>query len=616
MPTAAARDKAENDKKAMSPEDDIVGLRKDIKRSLRELKTYRDHRRDAIEFYVGTYWADLNQEKGTVVPIGILNLFVDIHTSKLAADAPRALVTTKRRELKSDATTLGLAVDRDIARMDLGRTLRTEVKDAMFSLGINCTALVNTGEVSIQGEEDIFKVGDSVAYPIDLDDFVCDMDARAFDQCYYIGHRVRVPLDWAKENKAFDEDERRALKATENYTRASGETGGGEGGGGERVEGLGKDETSGKTEHFVPQVDLWIIYLPRTAEIVMFPLEGKGGALARAEWSGPPSPTGPYRFLGFEWVPSNIMPLPPVAMLRELAEVANDLLFKVTEQAERQKTMLVATKQRAKEAQQIQRSKDGDIVLVDNDIQGQVTEMSTGGIDDRTFATFLQIRDIIYQMGGNLEALGGLGPQSETVGQDKLLTASANQSVKAMGDAVKRFTKRIMQDIAWYRWQDPLGEVHVSKKIPGTQSEVPAVFSADTRKGEFQDYDFNVTVYSMQELVPSERATQLLALWQSVILPSIPMSGGTLRPKVPEFVAKIAKYLGVADDVDDIIETLTAPDTMQEPHQEGPAKPAVTERRYVRENRPGGTRAGKDRVLSEIAAGGNPQKSERAMAGR
>lgn len=600
MPEQPAYTKDDKDKKRAT---DTESLRTDIRYSFKSLLPFREHRRQAIKAYLGSYFSDENQMKREIVPIGLLNLAVDIWTFKMAASNPRALVTTRKREFKPDAVTLGLAVDRDVERMEAGITLRRLAKDGIFSFGIACTHRVATDTVKI--EDEVYRVGDAVVARVDLDDFVCDMNARRFEDCYYIGHKIRVPLDWAQKNTAFNEPERSKLTVSDNYKRNPMD-------GGDRVESFSKNMQDAGREHLVPQVDLWVLYLSRTREIVMMSAEGKGGELSRKPWRGPKSSTGPYRFLRFEEVPDNIMPLPPIAMLQDLAKVANDLLFKVTEQARRQKTQLVATRQSAVDAEKIRVGKDGGITLVDHTIDGNVAEFKTGGVDPSTMAVFLSIRDLFSWSAGNLESQAGLGPQSETASQDKLMAQSANERIRAMTEKMEHFTQQILGDIAWYRWNDPLGEVAVTKRVPGTSMEIPAVFSKDTRQGELSDYDFQIVPYSMQRLTPSERATRLMTLFTQIIMPISQASGGTVRPKAAEFIQKMGKYLGIPDDTDDVVDTGMEPVTL--PGGDGPGKPAVTERKYTRTNRSGGTTAGKDRVLLEAAIGGNPQASERAMA--
>ncbi len=587
------------------PDTTAKALRTDIRRSFRGLLPFREHRRSAIKAYLGTYFSDVNQATTDVVPIGLLNLAVDIWTFKMAANNPGALVTTRKRDYKPDAVTLGLAVDRDIERMEAGMTLRRLAKDGIFSLGIACTYVL--ADTDVDGGDETYEVGQAVTDRIDLDDFVCDMDARRFEDCYYIGHRVRVPLAWAKNNKRFDEHERAKLTVSENFSRNPGD-------GGERVEAFSRNATDGGEKHFVPQVDLWVLYLAQSREIVMLSADGEGGELSRHQWRGPPSLTGPYRFLRFEEVPDNIMPLPPIAMLQDLAKVANDLLFKVTEQARRQKTVLVATRQSERDANRIREAKDGKIVLLDHTLRDNVEEFKSGGVDAQTLAVFLSVRDLFSWAAGNLESQAGLGPQSETASQDKLMAASANERIRAMTESMERFTRQIMSDIAWHRWNDPLGKVDVLKKVPGTSIEVPATFSAETRRGDFEDYDFKVTPYSLRSLTPEERASQLMSIVNGVVLPLIPYAGGTVQPKIAELIHKLGRYMGIPEDVDDVVETGLEPTTLPGKN-EGPGKPAVTERRYTRTNRSGGTTAGKDRAILEAAVGGNPQGSERARAG-
>ena len=576
-------------------------LQDTIKRDSLALRSPRLLRREVIQEYTGSFYSsDITTDASTsgsgskkdVVPIALLNMMIDTHTRQLVTNNPRTLVTTRKGEYKGDAVTLGLAVDRDIERMKFSRMLSDVIKDAMFGLGIVCTYVASS------------SAGDSVSSRVDYDDFICDTDSRRFDECYYLGHKMRVPLDWAKDNPDFDKTERAKLRATENFTRhpVTGEL---------RVESIGKDEYERSGNHFVEQVDIWVLYLRLTNEIVMLPVREGGGILYQKKWKGPNSPTGPYKLLGFQWVPDNLMPLPPVANLRDIARVCNDLLYKVTEQARRQKTILAAVRQSHKDAERIRKGKDGDIIAVDHTLKGNVEEFSTGGVDQATLGVFLTLKEIFSWLAGNLNLQAGLGPQADTATQDRMALQSSSGLIRGMGDTVDDFVTEIIEQIAWYRWNDPLNEIWVTKRNAAADIEIPAVFSPETRGGELEDYDFSIVQYSMQRLTPPEKAQQLLMLWERIVLPSIPFAQGTVQPKVAEFVAKMAQYQGIAADADDIVETGLPPVTLPTPG-EGPGKPPVSQRTTVRINKSTKTEEGQNRLLANTLMGGTVQPKEQA----
>ena len=74
-------------------------------------------------------------------------------------------------------------------------------------------------------------------------------------------------------------------------------------------------------------VELRDIWLPREQLIITVETGKLGPSLRVLEWDGPHS--GPYRFLRFNEVPGNTMPLPPVALWRDLHDLANVLFRKL-----------------------------------------------------------------------------------------------------------------------------------------------------------------------------------------------------------------------------------------------------------------------------------------------
>lgn len=594
------RMKKKKKKRDINEKTEIQRLSEDVKRSFRALKPFRELRYDVINEYTGGFYSESESTQREVVPIALINMMVDTYTRQLISTNPQVMATTRKRQYRGDAVTLGLAVDRDIERMNLGKTLQAIVKDYMFSVGISCTSIAASSDVEI--DDSVYKSGEAVVDRIDLDDFVCDMDAIEFDGCFYIGHKIRVPLDWAQDNPDYDKTARKKLQPSANFKKQPVD-------GDERVEAIGKARSDRETDHFVPQTDVWVIWLSRTNEIVQYGHSNDAMELSRKKWRGPKSATGPYKFACAESVPNNVMPLAPVANMRDLSSVCNELLFKVSEQARRQKTILAATKRSAKDAATVQRGKDGTIVTVENSLEGNVAEYKTGGADPATFATFLQLRDLFMWLGGNLEVQAGLGAQSDTATQDKMIKAASSVKVQGMAQTIEDFVVEILQQLAWYRWNDPLNEVWVMKRNAEANVEIPAVFNAESRGGDLEDYDFKLQPSSMQRLSPGEKAQQLRLLWQQDILPALQFAPD-LRPDVIAYVKKQGEYAGIAAELDDIVKAGGEPANLPTRAADGPGKPANTQRTTTRINQSTKTEQGQNKVLLNTAMGGNVQPKE------
>ena len=221
---------------------------------------------------------------------------------------------------------------------------------------------------------------------------------------------------------------------------------------------------------------------------------------------------------------------------------------------------------------------------------------------------------------GNLDSLGGLSPQSETIGQDKLLSEAASSRLKQMAERTVDFAVGIFEALAWYEWTDPVKVRHIEKEIPGMDMSVRSEWSAQTRQGDFEDYDFDIDVYSMQDDSPSTKLQKIGAALERFvfpILPSLEQQGGKID--FQELVALIAR-LGNIPELNDIVRFQSIETMGMQPPAGGasaePGMPVNTTRNYVRSSRPGATRAGKDDVMARLLMGGTVQGSEAARMGR
>jgi hypothetical protein len=214
-------------------------------------------------------------------------------------------------------------------------------------------------------------------------------------------------------------------------------------------------------------------------------------------------------------------------------------------------------------------------------------------------------------MAGNLDVLGGLGPQSETLGQDRLLSASASMRIQKMQKTTITFVRDIIEDIFMYMWEDPLYNPTVTKRVKGFDDiSIQVPFGPEERQAEFLRLNIDIEPYSMQHTTPEVKLQGLRTIFQEFIAPFLPMMQAQgISIDFEQLMRKIGK-LGNLPELNDII-VYSNPIHEPQPQQvQAAAKPATTTRRYERVNRPGATNAGKSAILQQALFGGKPQKSE------
>lgn len=580
----------------------ISRLRKAMDWSAKQLKPFRQHRFERLQAYVGHHYTDTGSPRK--MPVNIMELAAGIYTRKLTPAELKYLVSTFHRGLKSQAYEFELAINHLVQEIDLSTTIARCVSEAIFGMGIVKVGLCLRPDFSNNQN----NVGQPFADCVSFDDWIQDMNARRYEECAFAGNRYRLPYEYLLESGEFQNVDKLSptVRNTESRDRA--------------IEGssLSKEQVGGDDD-FEDYVELWDIWLPRQRLVVTIPFDGSSGdevVLKTVEWEGPE--LGPFDTLHYQEVPSNSLPLPPAAQWQDLNELENRLFRKLANQAERQKSLLAFQATAHDDAKRITEASDGDAVKVD-DLQA-IMPMSTGGIDQSNFAFAVAVKDWAVYLAGNLDALGGLSPQAETLGQEQLLSESANERLADMREKTMKFVTRVGKSLAHWLWYDPFIELPLVKRIPGTDYEKPFDWGPDRREGDFMAYNLSIEPYGAIRQTPAQRLSTVRQAWQELMLPAAPlMAQQGIGLDFEGLIKLYAKYANVPELLDTILfmeGEMNPSRGPVDPAGSGMAKPASTTRNYVRTNRPGATRQGADQTLVNTLMGGNPQASERAAIGR
>ena len=563
------------------------------------LRGFRERRIEAIREYVGSHYSDNGSDDR--VPIPLIELALNIYTQRLVANTPRARASAKSDSLAEICDRFELALNDLITNeIDLGSELEDTVVDAIFAMGIIKIGL-HAEETEYLGQ--VFTTGKPFAKRVSLDNWVHDVTATSFEECQFMGDRyVRLIDDVVRiygEEAAEKVIERK--NASDGNEKAKDVT--------ER-DGFAQDE-------YRPTCYLWDVWLPRERKVITCSDSGDPGdpfgeILAEINWEGPKH--GPYRILRFSTVPDNLMPLPPVALWRDLHELANVLFRKLGRQAQREKSLLCYQKGAEKDADRIKNADDGEVIPVDSPERSG--EKRWGGISQQTLASLIHVKDLFSYLAGNLDVLGGLGPQSETLGQDQLLSASASQRIQKMQKKVTIWVVGIIRDLGFYLWTDPAPGRTVIKRLPNNSDvSIPVSFGPNDRIGKFLDYNIDIVSYSMQYQSPEAKLMSLRVVFREFIAALLPMMAEQGIMLDVEKLMRVIAELGNLQELNEIF-IYTNSRYGQEVYTGNPMKPAETTRRYERVNRPGATQPGKDQILMQALLGGRPQQSETASVFR
>jgi len=571
---------------------DFKRLQTAVDWSVRQLEQPRKQRVDMVRQFVGSHYfknpADMR------VPTNMLELAVTIYVSRLAARSPRVMVSAIDDSMRPFAKNMELALNQIPEEIGLHKVLRRVVLEAIFGIGVVKVGICS-GQRSYMGHD----VGESFVDVVTLDDYFLDMSAKSRSGIQFEGNDYWLSIDDAR---AMYEDGSPSEIEPDKHTVTGDQ-------GEARAEGISVDEGADLYSEKVWMRDVW---LPGSNQMVTYGVKSR--KLFRVvPWDGPEH--GPYFTLGFSDVPGNLLPLPPASLWIDLHELANSVFRKLARQADARKTIAAFPGGNDESVEALRKASDGEGIRY----SGAKPEMiSVGGIDQASLAFFLQTRDMFSYFAGNLDALGGLSPQSETAKQDQLISDAANARLDYWISENTYFVESVFKSLAWYEWTDPMRTRTIQKPVEGSDIVLRREWSKETREGDFLDYNIKLDAYSLQADTPALKLQKIGMALERFVFPAMEMiqqQGGSIDfKKLLELVGK----LGNVEEIKEIV-VFGGPQQQSRPMGGSPQpsfKPSHTTRTYERVNRPGATRSGKDDVMSRLLLGGNVQSSEAATVGR
>jgi len=574
-------------------------IKKAIQHSRKRLQPFREKRVAAIREFVGRNYSDTGSRDR--VPVNMLELFISTYARQLVAGAPRVAVRPRQDILLPQASDLQEATNFVLREMDIETTLRVAVVDALFSMGIVKVGITEPKSAPMRGF--LHDAGQPFAECVGLDDWVHDMSARSLEECGYMGHRFRVPLSEVQESGMYDRADK-IVAITRSLYNESGDT---------RAEAIGQSDIyHGMFDE--AYAEMWEIWVPGSNKICTYATSENGlpaFKVREIDWDGPEA--GPYHFLRFTEVPGNTMPLPPIASLIDIHDLANRLFRKLGRQAERQKDVVGYRGSAEQDAKNVQTSSDGEIIRMDD--PQSVNTYKFGGIDQQNLAFMIQLKNMFNYYGGNIDALGGLGPQSSTVGQDRLIQESASRRMADMQDSTKTFVGSVCEAVSHLIYHDNTATLELEKVVTGTNIKVPFVYSPDKRETDFFDFNFEIEPHSLLAQTPGEKMQSLREIMNSFISPLLP----ALQQQGVNIDAQ--KLITTASELSQLPELADMFVGLMSEAQAQPAPaPQNQQTEIIRTNRPGATPRGQDDVMQRLltANGSGPgvQPSEAAAVER
>lgn len=569
---------------------EIKNLREAARQSFSDYKPFRDQYRRFIKYYVGREYN--KEENSDPVPLPNFKLLVSVLGSYLSPSDPQALVTAGNGGDKAEALDVEANLNHDLRRLKVGETIRRCVDSGLFLMGAVKVGRTGQGFVDDDGVER--NAPETYVKRISFDNLIVDSRAGEDSGYAYIGDRYSMSLRKAQEIPWFDESVRAKLKSTD--YRESWLDGGNAS---DRTDNISTDKSKA-SEDFEPMCEFVDFYIPsRRVMVTLSASDETLPALAQLPYEGPNE--GPYITLSYGDVPDNFVPLSPMAALFELHSLDNALWVKLARQGRGQKTIWGVQGIGDEDAKRATAAPDRAVIPVQS--PSGIVPLNFPGVDAPTLAFAMQVHEATRSDLFNLQSLAGLGPQSQTVGQDRQIAQQANKIVEDMAKDTQRFSDKIIRAVAWNIFHDPVRLYETKRKVKNTRLETIAVFNPEMAMSDFFGYNYSIDPYSERHSTPSDRWNNIMSMLQTFAPFMQQMAAQGISMKFDELIRLYARYSGMSE-LEDIVVFMN-PQLPGEGSGEGPTKSPVSHRVYERLNRPGATQQGANKVMmSQLLAGG------------
>ncbi len=582
---------------------DYRRLKDSVLISFKAMEGFRSKRQKLIKSFTGSEYGGSKEVKTKY--LNLLELAVKIYTRQLAVRAPLAKITTPYESLRPMAFNFELACKEAARETNLGVLLRRAAEDSLFSplhvvkLGLEYMGKEKYNETEI----DITR---PYATNVSYDDLIWDMTARSAYKPSYQGDMYWITAE------RFKEVYNRSLPDKSDKSGDSSMSGMGERSGEYRAEDISHNENmdgKGKLDNMVGLQDIWLpnqqalmtCYIDRPSEKPLQVID---------EFDGPDK--GPYRSIWYTGVPDNAMPLAPFGSVKGLDLVVNNILRRLIYQAENKKNVTVF--QKVEDAQAFKNTRDGHAMVGRG---RKPEEAGSGGIDQPSMALMIQLKDMYSWATGNLDALGGLSPMSDTAKQDQMLLSSASAQIRDMQDAFTIFARDIFEYIAWAEYTEPVRTRVLEKSIPGTSMTIPVNWTPETREDDFNKLNFDINPISMRDELPEKKLADIENVLNRIVAPVMPMlEQQNMTIDVQKLINIAADKINVPE-LNDIVVPISqvggpGAQPTDSPSPQLSSKPNETKRTYIRESRSTATRSGKDAALQQTLLNGNQQAQQQA----
>jgi hypothetical protein len=526
-----------------------------------------------------------------------MNQTARIYTVALAANNPRVMVSTPNDASLAFANRFEVNLNKLISDMSLDKTFRAILLDAFFCIGCGVVMMRDTDtrfHGLLESEEDVWlDPGEPWFNRVSLDDLILDMSAKELTKMRYCGHRYRADYEKVMDEPGYNKKAKEKLKPT---NRSHHDTTG-------AVRDIASESGTAEDDDLKDMVWLMDVWIAENNSIVTMACDQADLLpLIERDWVG--SQAGPYKFLSLGDTPDNVMPTSPAINLKGMHDLQNRLHRRMEEDSDAHRVVNVYPPGMENDANNLRTAKRNS--WIQGKSPEQIKQYEMGGVDQRDMALSTFLQGEYDRFAGNLQAMGGLGSQASTVGQEELIHGNLSRNVADMRMAVVSFASDCILDLGRLMWEDQTLELQTSIPVGKSGIRLGSSWTPDYRVGAFEDYEFRVEPYSMVFTTPEQKLQEVFQIMRELapLWPMFQAAGATLdaeaiveeiarlknRPEFKKFIT-FANSNGMLGGDENSIR--------QSPH---------TTRETIRKNvSGGGTEQARNNALIQTLMGGKPQ---------
>lgn len=578
-------------------------LFKAVKTSREAWRPFCRTAKELIRDHVGSWYQEKPHGARYKTLVNFINQTARIYTVALAANNPRVKVTTENPDQWPFARRFQVGLNKLISDMQLHTTFRAIVLDAFFCIGCGVVQMRDTDGTRFHGllesEEDVWlDPGEPWVNRVPRDHLILDMAVRELSKMRYCGHIYRADFQKVMDEPGYDKAAKKLLSPTSKNQISDAEFAQ------EIATGGAVDD-----DELKPMIWLMDLWIAENRSVATFALDVDAPPLIERDWTG--SQGGPYKFLSLGLVPDNLVPISPAANLKGLHDLANRNYRKMERQADAQRTINVYPPGEEEDALRYRDAKDGDWVRGRN--PKDISQVKIGGVDPGLQAFQLIVAEQFNTMAGNVRAMGGLGQQASTLGQEEMIQESVSRIEADMHLGVMAFAGEVCTDLGFLMWNDQALTIPASVQVPGSNIRVDSSWTPERRVGTLEDYGLSVVPYSTVFKTPQQQLNELYATLDRIapLWPMFQASGATLDAQ--ELLEQISDLLD-RPEFKRLISFAVMTDQLggdQNTIRQSP----VTSRETIRRNVPtGGTAESRSSIMQQVLSGGASQVTPQQMA--